>query len=176
MESSHRIDWTSWWPSCEWKLRWLPLSMTPNGCVARAVVTASFEEALRRVCSVASPHTLRSPLRVFTSCSRVQTQWGQITISRKNAPPDCRWFCHYGALFDVDRPPGGDRYGEISTEGCLMLADALQLNDQTVVYDLGSGFGRATVLFAMCVVLSDDEPTQCRRPAATIIMMSSSTD
>jgi hypothetical protein len=40
-------------------------------------------------------------------------------------------------------------YGEISSEGCLMLADALRLDAATVVYDLGSGFGRATVLFAL---------------------------
>ena len=39
--------------------------------------------------------------------------------------------------------------GEISSEGCLMLADALRLDAATVVYDLGSGFGRATVLFAL---------------------------
>lgn len=58
------------------------------------------------------------------------------------------------ALCDGDRPHGGGRYGEISTEGCLMLSDALQLDPSAVVYDLGSGFGRATVLFAMCVVLS----------------------
>lgn len=37
-----------------------------------------------------------------------------------------------------------------------MLADALQLDKRAVVYDLGSGFGRATVLFAMCVVLPHD--------------------
>lgn len=34
----------------------------------------------------------------------------------------------------------------------MVLSDALQLDPSAVVYDLGSGFGRATVLFAMCVV------------------------
>lgn len=35
-----------------------------------------------------------------------------------------------------------------------MLADLLRLDAQTVVYDLGSGYGRATMLFAMYAMLA----------------------